>query len=247
MPDKGNTPPRQESMAPACKFTLNWDQDILEPLKSKWRPAAKDTPATPQHKVESVVKPADSQLWLRLLPVAKAEAGSSERSSKKLPWALLQVPGTPGRTTSQRRQHLRSPVFQPEKRWKPVEGVRPRKTGLLTIKKRVLVSHTSPLGNKSVGLHRKLRHSGSLNRKARRWTSRVECWQWQTGWWNITSYQTTHFWLFLRSYRYRIAVPGMVGAVPTGPYSGRVQFYRCSYLVPGPVDVSVCDDTILRG
>ena len=59
MPDKGNTPPHQESPAPACKFTLNWDQDILEPLKPKWRPAAKDAPATPQHKVESVVKSAD--------------------------------------------------------------------------------------------------------------------------------------------------------------------------------------------
>ena len=59
-PDKGDTPPRQESPAPACKFTLNWDQDILEPLKPKWRPAAKDAPATPQHKVESIVKSADS-------------------------------------------------------------------------------------------------------------------------------------------------------------------------------------------
>ena len=59
MPDKGNTPPHQESPAPAQKFTLNWDQDILEPLKPKWRPAAKDAPATPQHKVESIVKPPD--------------------------------------------------------------------------------------------------------------------------------------------------------------------------------------------
>ena len=59
MPDKGNTPPHQESLAPARKFTLNWDQDILELLKPKCRPAAKDAPATPQHKVESVVKPAD--------------------------------------------------------------------------------------------------------------------------------------------------------------------------------------------
>ena len=58
--DKGNTPPHQESPAPARKFTLNWDQDILEPLKPKWRPAAKDAPATHQHKVESIVKPPDS-------------------------------------------------------------------------------------------------------------------------------------------------------------------------------------------
>ena len=60
MPDKGNTPPHQESPAPTRKFTLNWDQDILEPFKPKWRPAAKDAPATPQHEVESIVKSADS-------------------------------------------------------------------------------------------------------------------------------------------------------------------------------------------
>ena len=60
MPNKGNTPPCQESLAPARKFTLNWDQDILEPLKPKWRPAAKDAPATPQHKVKSIVKSVDS-------------------------------------------------------------------------------------------------------------------------------------------------------------------------------------------
>ena len=59
-PDKGNTPPRQESLAPAHKFTLNWDQDILEPLKPKLRLATKDALATPQHKVKSVVKPPDS-------------------------------------------------------------------------------------------------------------------------------------------------------------------------------------------
>ena len=43
-PDKGNTPPHQESPTPAHKFTLNWDQDILELLKPKWRLVA-----TPQH------------------------------------------------------------------------------------------------------------------------------------------------------------------------------------------------------
>ena len=49
------TTPRKPSTS-----TLNSDQGILEPLKPKWRPATKDTPATPQHKVESVVKPPDS-------------------------------------------------------------------------------------------------------------------------------------------------------------------------------------------
>ena len=55
-PEKGISPPRQQSSAPAQNFTLNWDRDILEPLKPKWRPAARDAPATPQHKVQSVVQ-----------------------------------------------------------------------------------------------------------------------------------------------------------------------------------------------
>ena len=59
-PNKGNTPPHQESPAPACKFTLNWDQDILESLKPKWRLATRDAPATPQHKVQSLVKSPES-------------------------------------------------------------------------------------------------------------------------------------------------------------------------------------------
>ena len=71
MPNKGNTPPHQESLAPACKFTLNWDQDILEPLKPKWRLAAKDAPATSQHKVESVVKSADSAALAKIASCGK--------------------------------------------------------------------------------------------------------------------------------------------------------------------------------
>ena len=38
---------------------MNWDKDILEPLKPKWRPATKDAPATPLHKFQSIVKPPD--------------------------------------------------------------------------------------------------------------------------------------------------------------------------------------------
>ena len=81
MPDKGNTPPCQESLALAHKFTLNWDQDILEPLKPKWRPAAKDAPATPRHKVESVVKPADS---VALAKIASCGKGRGQVITEKL-------------------------------------------------------------------------------------------------------------------------------------------------------------------
>ena len=62
MPDKGVSPPHQQSSAPVRKFTLNWDQDILEPLKPKWRLAARDTLATPQHKVQSVVQPTPDKI-----------------------------------------------------------------------------------------------------------------------------------------------------------------------------------------
>ena len=72
-PNKGNTPPHQESLAPARKFTLNWDQGILELLKPKWRPATKDAPATPQHKVESVVKPPDSVALAKITSCGKGK------------------------------------------------------------------------------------------------------------------------------------------------------------------------------
>ena len=72
MPDKENTPSHQESLVPTHKFTLNWDQNILEPLKPKWRPAAKDAPAMLQHKVESVVKPADSVALAKLAYCGKS-------------------------------------------------------------------------------------------------------------------------------------------------------------------------------
>ena len=173
-PDKGNTPPCQESPAPACKFTLNWDQDILEPLKPKWRLAAKDAPATPQHEVKSVVKPPDLAAPAKIASCGKGRGWVITEKLKEIPWALQRVPSTPGRTASQRKRHLRSPVFQPEKRWRPAKDVRLRKTGLLTTKKRALANDTSPLGSKLVGLHRKSGHFGSLNRRAKRQTSHVK-------------------------------------------------------------------------
>ena len=58
--------------------------------------------------------------------------------------------------------------FPTREEMEAVEGVRPCKTGLLTTKKRALVSSSSPLGSKLVSLHRKSGHSGSLNRRAKR-------------------------------------------------------------------------------
>ena len=56
-PKEETPPPRQQSSVLACKFNLNWHQDILEPLKPKWRRAARNAPTTPKHKVQSVVLP----------------------------------------------------------------------------------------------------------------------------------------------------------------------------------------------
>ena len=43
----------------------------MEPLKPKWRPAAKDTPATPQHKVKSIVKSADLEAPAKIASCSK--------------------------------------------------------------------------------------------------------------------------------------------------------------------------------
>ena len=66
-PEEETLPPRQQSSVPARKFNLNWHQDILEPLKPKWKLAARNTPATPQHKVQSVVQSAPDKPTLNKL------------------------------------------------------------------------------------------------------------------------------------------------------------------------------------
>ena len=54
MPMENWTPPG--SKATSQRPTLNWSQDILEPHKQVWKPAARDAPEMPQHTVKSVVK-----------------------------------------------------------------------------------------------------------------------------------------------------------------------------------------------
>ena len=99
MPKKGIPLPPQQSLALARKFALNWDQDILEPLKPKWRPAARDAPATPQHKVQSVmqltpdkmVSTSRGQCWviteklqeMAMGPAAKSRYTGKENTLKK--------------------------------------------------------------------------------------------------------------------------------------------------------------------
>ena len=63
------------SMAAGQMHTLDWSQNILEPHKPGWKPAARDAPATPQHTVKSVVKATGEPT---LEPAA---------SAKSKPWA----------------------------------------------------------------------------------------------------------------------------------------------------------------
>ena len=106
MPEEETPPPRQQSLVPARKFNLNWHQDILELLRPKWKPAARNAPATPQHKVQSVVqsapdKPTSNKLassgrgcgWvimeklqdMAMGPAARSQYTRKENKEKPLP------------------------------------------------------------------------------------------------------------------------------------------------------------------
>ena len=98
-PEKEILPPKQQSSAPARKFALNWDRDILEPLKPKWRPAARNVPSTPQHKVQSIMQPVPDKLTssgrgrgqvitdklqeMTMGPAAKSQYTGKENTKKK--------------------------------------------------------------------------------------------------------------------------------------------------------------------
>ena len=64
-------------MAGIAAPTLDWREDILEPQKPGWKPAAGDGPATPCHSVKSVVKtlekpaPAESATCAKVKPWIK--------------------------------------------------------------------------------------------------------------------------------------------------------------------------------
>ena len=74
-PEEEIPPPRQQGLVMACKCNLNWHQDILEPLRPKWRPAARNAPATPQHKVQSVVQSAPDKPTLNKLTSSRRGYG----------------------------------------------------------------------------------------------------------------------------------------------------------------------------
>ena len=168
MPEEETPPPRQQSSVPARKFNLNWHQDILEPLKPKWKPAARNAPATPQHKVQSVVQSAPDKPTSDKL--ASSRRGRSPVIMEKLQdMAMGPQPGLgiPGKKT-RKSHHPRSWVSRLERKWKPGRDVKPGKTWFATIKKKVLVRGTSLLNSRLAGTRRKSGRSGSLNRKGRK-------------------------------------------------------------------------------
>ena len=79
--DRNSPGPMARIVAP----TLDWSQDILEPRKPGWKPAAGDGPAMPHHSVKSVVKtlekpaPAESTTCAKVKPWIKP--ASSELAS----------------------------------------------------------------------------------------------------------------------------------------------------------------------
>ena len=81
-PEEETLPPRQQSSVPARKFNLNWHQDILEPLRPKWKPAARNALATPQHKVQSVMQSAPDKPTLNKL--ASSRRGRGQVIAEKL-------------------------------------------------------------------------------------------------------------------------------------------------------------------
>ena len=86
--------------------TLDWSQNILEPCKSGWKPAAGDAPATPQHAVKSVVKAAlelapgpaastKAKPWVKpALELASCGVGHSQVITEKLQQIANMGPGS---------------------------------------------------------------------------------------------------------------------------------------------------------
>ena len=173
MPKEETPPPRQQSLVPARKFNLNWHQDILEPLKPKWKPAARNALATPQHKVQSVVQPAPD----------KPTSNKLTSSGKGWGWVITEKlqeiamgPAARSRYTGKENKEKPSPKKSgfPTREEMEARSVKPRKTGFVTIKKKALVRGTLLLNSRLAGTHRKSGCSGSLNWKGRKptWLAR---------------------------------------------------------------------------
>ena len=80
---KGRQTPMEDwislgSVATGQMPTLDWSQNILEPCKPGWKPAAGDAPVTPQHSVKSVVNKQQGNQLRSPLPVPRLSLGSNQ-------------------------------------------------------------------------------------------------------------------------------------------------------------------------
>ena len=101
--------------------TLDWSQNILEPCKPGWKPAAGDAPAMPQHTVKSVVKATGKPT---LEPAASAKAkpwakpaseltsrgvGRGQVIAEKLQQIANMGPAAASRFTGDERDRMKKP------------------------------------------------------------------------------------------------------------------------------------------
>ena len=119
MPTKDQTSPGP--MAAGQIRILDWSQNILEPHKPGWKPAARDAPATPQHTVKSVVKAtgkptpepaasAKAKPWLK--PASKLTSLGVDRGqviAEKLQQIANMGPAAGSWFTGDERDHKKKP------------------------------------------------------------------------------------------------------------------------------------------
>ena len=211
-PDKGNTPPHQESLAPACKFTMNWDQDILEPLKSKWRPATKDAPATPQHKVKSIVKPADSVAPAKIASCGKGRGWVITEKLKEIAMGPAASSRYTGKDDIPKKTTPKKSSFPTREQMEAHRRREARKDWVVNHQEESISERYFSIRQQVGRFAQEVRAlwffepEGKETDLACRVLAKVD---WAVEY--IMSYQTTHFQSSLQSYRYRIVVPSMAG------------------------------------
>ena len=135
-------------MAGIKKPSLNWSQDILEPRKQVWRPAAGDAPAMPQQTLKSVVKtlgkpaPVEPASCAKVKPwikAARAELASCGKGRGQVIAEKLQAIAGMGpaaasrysgmRNLGKRKRCLRSLPSQLKRKNRPIGSMRNVRTG----------------------------------------------------------------------------------------------------------------------
>ena len=110
-----------DSVATGHMPTLDWSQDILEPQKLGWKPAAGDAPLTPQHSVKSVVKAtgklapeptasARTKPWIKqAMELASCGVGRGQVIAERLQWIANMEPAATSQFTGDERDHKKKP------------------------------------------------------------------------------------------------------------------------------------------